>query len=170
MEHTQPLEQARADAGQTPISREAFCTLVGEYESMLYNVAVAMLGNRADCLDAMQEAILAAWCNLATLREPRYFKTWLVRILINQCKRTLHRRRGMPAPLGDDLSAPAPDDESAALRAAVDALPDRLRPVIVLHYYEDFSVEDIARILGIPQGTVKSRLSRGRDLLRRAMQ
>jgi RNA polymerase sigma-70 factor (ECF subfamily) len=68
-----------------------------------------------------------------------------------------------------DIGAPPADDDTAALRTAVDALPDRLRPVIVLHYYEDFAVEDIARILGIPQGTVKSRLSRGRDELRRAL-
>lgn len=167
MEHTQPLEQAQADV---PVSRETFCALVGECEGTLYNVAVAILGNRADCLDAMQEAVLAAWRSLGKLREPRYFKTWLTRILINQCRRTLRRRRGLPAPLNDAVSAPNPDDESAALRAAVDALPDRLRPVIVLHYYEDFAIEDVARMLGIPQGTVKSRLSRGRDLLRRAMQ
>lgn len=171
-EQTQRLARADAKVQTQAMSREDFCGLIDECEGTLYNVAVAMLGNRADCLDAMQDTVLAAWRGLAGLREPQYFKTWLTRILINQCKRTLRRRR-LVAPLSnamsETLSAPAPDEQAQALRAAVDALPERLRPVIVLYYYEDFAVEDIARALRVPRGTVKSRLSRGRDILRRSM-
>ena len=161
-----PESQTREDEASLP--REAFGALVGQYEATLYNIAVAILGNRADCQDAMQEAVLAAWRSLASLREPRYFKTWLTRILVNKCRRALRRRGSLPAPLPEELPAPN-DEETRLLRAAVDGLPAHLRPVVVLYYYEDFSVQEIARTLGLPRGTVQSRLARGRDALRRAL-
>ena len=162
-------QQAADTLQPRALDREAFCRLVTEQETLLYNVGRTMLGNDADCRDAIQEAVLSAWKGIGRLRETRYFKTWLVRILINQCN-TLLRKRRYTDELQANMPSLAADDEQLAVRQAVEALPPKLKPVVVLYYYEDFSIEDTARALGIPRGTVKSRLSKARNCLRQTLE
>ena len=170
-EHIERLRcQQTVDTVQSlTIDREAFGRLVIEHETLLYNVGRTMLGNDADCYDAMQETVLAAWKGIGRLREARYFKTWLVRILINQCNALLRKKHFTDELRSDVPSYPA-DDEVLAVRRAVETLPAKLRPVVVLYYYEDFTTQEIAKAMGIPQGTVKSRLSTARNNLKKILE
>lgn len=133
-------------------------------ERRLYRVARTLLSSEADCEDAVQEALLRAWVKRDTLREEAYFETWLIRILINQC-RTLMRRRP-PVQVALDERLPSPDGLRMPLLEALEALPQKPRIALELHCIEGYSVRECARMLGVPEGTVKWRLSRGRKLLK----
>ena len=150
------------------LDREQFTAAVLAAEPTLYRVAKTMLRSEHDCADAAQQAILRAWERLDTLHSTRYFKTWLVRILINEC-RTILRRQQRLAPYDEAaveaIPASAADDHSD-LYAAITALDEKLRLPVVLYYLEGFSVTDLARILGVPEGTVKFRLHQARKALK----
>lgn len=151
------------------MTRESFVDIVLDSEQTLYRVAMSMLKNEKDCEDAVQSAILAAYEKLDTLRNDKYCKTWLVRILINECNRQL-RRRGRVADIQEYQAISASSAEEVEVRLAVERLPMKIRQVVVLYYIEDFSVKEIKDILKIPEGTVKSRLSKGRELLKDNLQ
>ncbi len=146
------------------MTKERFSELVLECEQTLYRVSMSMLKNEADCEDAVQTAILTAYEKLSDLKHEEFFKTWLVRILINICHKQL-RFRKRHTELTEDLPADS-NNTSREVRDAIDRLPDKIRQTVVLYYIEEFSVREIRQILRIPEGTVKSRLSKGRDLLR----
>lgn len=146
------------------MTKERFTELVLESENTLYRVSMSMLQNESDCEDAVQTAILTAYEKLSDLRHEEFFKTWLVRILINVCKKQL-RFRKRHTELSEDIPLQS-DEVSGYVRDAVDKLLEKFRQVIVLFYIEEFSVKEIKQILKIPEGTVKSRLSKGRELLR----
>ena len=143
------------------MDREQFTSAVLAAEPTLYRVAKTMLRSEHDCADAAQQAILRAWEQLDSLRSTRYFKTWLVRILINECS-TILRRQQRLAP----YEAPAADDHSD-LYAAITALEEKLRLPVELYYLEGFKTREIAGMLGIPENTVKTRLRAAREHLRK---
>ena len=151
------------------MDKSEFTAAVLEAEPTLYRVAKAMLGSEHDCADAAQQAILRAWEQLGTLRNPRYFKTWLTRILINECSAILRLRQRL-APYEPEqagaIPAPMPDDHSD-LYAALLSLDEKYRLPVVLYYLEGFKTREIAALLGVPEGTVKSRLRTARELLRK---
>ena len=148
------------------MTKETFTKLVLESERTLYRVSMSMLKNESDCEDAVQTAILTAYEKLDTLKNEKYFKTWLVRILINVCNKQLNHKKRL-VDISDHTGASEPSfDVSVDVKIALENLPVKLREVIVLYYIEDFSVKEIKSILGIPEGTVKSRLSKGRKLLK----
>ncbi len=148
------------------MTREEFTSLVLAAEPALYRVARSMLPCEADCADAAQSAILRAWEKLDTLKSPEYFRTWLIRILINECRSALRRgaRFTLSEPDGD-TPAPEPDDYSE-LYSALYGLGEKLRLPLALYYFEGFKVAEIAAMLSVPEGTVKTRLRRARELLR----
>ena len=133
-------------------------------EQVLYRVACTLLDSEAYRRDAMQETALRAWEKRDTLRQEQYFQTWAVRIMINVC-RTMHRQRRRMTVTEDVGERPAPQGDTE-LRLALEALPERYRLPLVLHYLMGFSVEDIARTLRMPSGTVKYRLHQARKALR----
>ena len=147
------------------MTRTEFIQRVRSCERRLYRVARTMLPSEADCEDAVQEALLKAWAKLHTLREETYFETWLIRILINQCKNWYRRRPGMNVELTEDI--PCPETFQSPLLEALKALPRKPGIALELHYIEGYSVKECARILGVPEGTVKWRLHQGRTLLKR---
>ena len=151
------------------MDREAFAARGAACERKLYRVARTMLRSDADCEDAVQEALMRAWKNRDSLREHRYFDTWLVRILINEC-RNLHRRKPATVPLEVAEATPVPEAEGSAALTALDGLSEKLRLAMVLHYVEGYSVGEIAKLLRIPAGTVKWRLHQGRRQLRERME
>ena len=102
-----------------------------------------------------------------TLRQEAYFDTWLIRILINQCKTFYRRRPPEPAELTEDI--PQVTSEETPLLEALMALPRKQRVTLELHYIEGYSVAETARILRLPEGTVKWRLKRGRELLKQSL-
>ena len=154
------------------MTKNEFSEKVLESEQTLYRISMSMLKNEADCEDAVQTAILTAYEKLGSLREERYFRTWLVRILINVCNMQL-KKRSRVISLEDATGVPEPSllshTESTELRLAIEELPVKIRQAVVLYYIEDFSVSEIKNILKIPEGTVKSRLSKGRSHLRRIL-
>ena len=136
----------------------------------LFRVAFAILRNRTDCEDAAQNAVLKAYRNLDTLKERRYFKTWLIRILKNECFDTLKRRRPTldvegQGTLSYEMAVPDLD-----LNRAFDALCPEERLTITLYYYEGYDTREIAKITEVSEGTVRSRLSRARSSLRTMLQ
>lgn len=148
------------------MDREEFTRAVLEYESTLYRVAKSMLGSEADCADAAQNALLRAWEKQHTLRDTAYFKTWLTRILINECRAML-RQRARFVPLEEEAAEGeiAPERDSG-LYEAVMGLDVKYRVPFVLYYIEGFRTREIASMLKLPEGTVKTRLRRAREILR----
>lgn len=145
------------------MNRTDFILRVRGCERRLYRVARTMLRSDADCEDAVQEALLKAWSKLGSLREERFFETWLIRILINECKNIYRKRPRAQEELPESLAAPPADGE---LMDALMNLPEKHRIPMELHYIEGYGISEIARMLLIPEGTVKWRLSRGRALLK----
>lgn len=149
------------------MNKETFKEKVLETESTLYNVSKSILSNDKDCEDAVQEAILKAYNKLKTLKEEEYFKTWLIRILINECY-SLKRKELKTLSYEEcfDIAADNNKDEYSELYFEIQKLPERIRITIVLYYVEGYSIKEIKKILKIPEGTVKSRLAKGRKLLK----
>lgn len=150
------------------MTAQEFSTRVLEVEGMLYRVAYGILLNQSDCADAVQEALLRGWEKLSTLREEEYFRTWLTRILINQCYSMIRKRRFF-LPLDSARTVAAPEGADIALHDAIARLDNKLRLPLVLHYMEGYSIEEIAQMLSQPSGTIKTRLMRARRQLRAAL-
>ena len=145
--------------------RERFAALAREHGRAMFRAARAVLDSDADAQDAVGEALLRAWQSFDRLRDPAAAKPWLLKIAVN-CARTQLRRARAVLPLEEAAGAAAPAEEPLGLWELVQALPEDQRLAVTLYYYDGLSVGEIARVLGVPQGTVKSRLARGRDRLR----
>lgn len=145
---------------------DEFSRAVEALKPTLYRVCRAQLSVAADREDAVQEAILRAWQKRHTLREPRYFNSWLIRILLNECHDAQRRRRrcvpmeALPEPKKDE------DPRLEALRDALEALDEKQRLCVLLYYIEGYSVQEVARMLNIGESAVKQRLLRGRRKLK----
>lgn len=147
------------------MTKEKFTSMVLGCEETLYRTSVSMLKNERDAEDAVQTAILKAFEKLSTLKEEKYFKTWLVRILINVCNKQLKDSKKY-ADNNCEINTSRVTDNNLEVRVAVENLPLKIRQVVVLHYIEQFSTKEISSMLKIPKGTVLSRLSKGRELLK----
>jgi len=146
--------------------RERFLRLAGGELERAYRLAGLLLGDGRDAEDATQEALLRAWTRLGTLSDPAAFRPWFDRILVNICRDRLRRRvkvRFVPIEAGAAATTADPFCDllarDEALRA-LDALDADERTVVVLHYWADLPLADVAARTGWPIGTVKSRLHR----------
>ena len=130
-------------------------------EGRMYRTARAMLKNEFDCADAMQNAVFAAWRRLSSLRDEARFEAWLMRILINAIRDTQRQQaRRKESPLAD--THPAPETgRDLDVQAALEALPEKQRLCVALHHLSGYSVPEIARMLTLPQATVKGRIREG---------
>lgn len=147
--------------------REQFAALVREHSRSMFRAARAILDCDADAEDAVGEAVLLAWRAFPKLKHPNAARCWLLKITVRSAYG--QRRKQRRVVYMDDLSQTAgsvPPPEPSGLWDAVLLLPEDQRLAVMLYYYEDLPVAEIAKTLGIPQGTVKSRLSRGRERLR----
>lgn len=144
--------------------KTAFVTLIKSVELTLYRVSKGILPSDHDCADAIQETITKAYSSLPALRKPKHFKTWIIRILINECKKMLNEKRKYV--LDDDMTnIPQKIKPANDIKELVNILPNDLRLPLILFYIEDLPVKKIASLMGIPEGTVKSRLFRARKIL-----
>ncbi|MCC3374583.1 sigma-70 family RNA polymerase sigma factor [Cohnella sp. REN36] len=147
---------------------EAFYALVSSRKDKLYAIAYAYLKSEADALDAIQEATCRAYVKLRALKEPSFFHTWFVRILIHHCIDEQKRRRRtmpfylIPESLVEELNL----EDRIVLRVAIDRLPPNYRHVIILKYDQDMTLTEIARLLEKPEGTVKTWLHKALKELR----
>lgn len=149
------------------MNKDTFIDRVLEAQSTLYHVSKSILTHDQDCEDAVQGAILKAYNKLDTLKKEQYFKTWLVRIVINECY-SLKRKEYPQVSYEEYFESAKADDKKdySELYLAIQKLPEQIRITIVLYYVEGYSIEEIKDILEIPAGTVKSRLAKGRKLLK----
>jgi RNA polymerase sigma-70 factor (ECF subfamily) len=155
---------------------DAFGLLVDRYERDLAAYARHVLGSADDAADVMQDALVRAYRSLARCGDPSRFKGWLFRIVSNQCKSQLTRRRRVvpvaelepePAAERDDPLADAGEaDSRERLHGALERLSFEHREALVLRYVHELSVADIAEALGLSVSAVKMRLLRGREALR----
>ncbi len=150
------------------MTKEDFTVRVTAMTGTLYRVSCTLLDREADREDAVQEAICRAWARRDSLRDPRFFQTWLIRILINACYDVLRAQKRVV--YMDELpEQPAPEEsreQSMDLARAVESLERNLRLPVILYYAEGFSVEEIAGMLGLSMSAAKMRLHRARALLR----
>ena len=144
-----------------------FQTEAMQYERLLYRISWSMLGSAEDCADAVQEALTRAWQKRDSLRSMDAFRPWLTRILTNTCKDMLRKRKKVRfVPLEEDESvAYEPNMEPMPLEEAVKRLSPEHRAVTLLFYLEGYSIKEIAEMLALPSGTVKSRLMYARRRL-----
>lgn len=149
------------------MDEQTYLARMAAAESTLYHIACGMLTCEQDRQDALIETATRCWAHRQELRQEGYFTTWSARILINVC-RSMYRRQRIWVPWRDDIPEPAAEDDQTRLelQQALDALHPRYRVVIVMHYLEGFSVQEIAGVLRIPAGTVKYRLHQARKALR----
>ena len=149
------------------LTREGFTQAVTEHSRAMFRAARAILDCDADAEDAVGQAVLLAWQSRGKLREEGAARAWLGKIAVN-CARRLRQKNGRMLYFDDleQIAGSGTDRQYHELWEAVLALPPESRAVVVLFYYEDLTVEQIAKTLKIPQGTVKSRLSRAREKLR----
>lgn len=147
------------------MNEREFSTRVRACTQRLWRISWSILRCGADCDDALQETLLRAWQKIDGLREERFFETWLTRILINECKRTLKRRADGLKQISENRPEEA-CPENRELAEAIALLPLETRIPIVLHYMEGYSIREIAAMLRLPETTVKWRLHSGRKRLK----
>ena len=165
--------------------QEAFAVLVTEHQRYVFNLAVRVLKNEEEALDVAQETFVRAWTALPNFRGQSQFRTWLYRIVTNLCYNRLPNLRRTLNELGDDVIANVPETdlafdnpahglESRELRShlhqAIDHLDENYRLLISLRYQNELSYEEMATMLNLPLGTVKTGLFRAKEQLRRALE
>ncbi|MDO8589206.1 MAG: sigma-70 family RNA polymerase sigma factor [Armatimonadota bacterium] len=168
---------------------EAFEQLFNRYQKRVYNIVYGMIGNENDAAELAQDVFVRVFDSIATLRAEEAFFTWVRTVAINVCRD--HVRRRVPFRVesldekmsydGEDIIREIADpavgperlseqkETERAVHRAIDSLSGEHRTVVVLHHLEGMDVQDIAKALGCPTGTVKSRLARAREELRRKL-
>lgn len=134
-------------------------------ERLLYHICYGMLHNQSDCEDAIQEALLRAWKNRHQLRDMEHFRSWLCRITANACQDVLRKRQheGVYYDAMVDNQPASIDLEQMVLRDALSTLSPEVRVCMTLYYLDGIPVREVAQTLEIPEGTVKTRLMKGRE-------
>jgi RNA polymerase sigma-70 factor (ECF subfamily) len=152
--------------------RGAFDLLVDRYYRMVYGISLRMMGNAADADEVAHDAFVNAYLKLSQLNDPERFGGWVKTLTLNLCRmRHRYKRRLAEVELRDDVAeTKRADDEYARIYTGISKLSSAHRLVLALHYFEGLSYGEIARFLGVPNGTVMSRLSRARNLLKEELQ
>ena len=146
---------------------DAFVALIEKYKMDLYKVAKACLKNEEDVADVMQETTLSAWEHIGELKKAAYFKTWLTRILINNCNNVLRERKRCIATEDFSMQGEEPQAKTdAEFYEMLSCLPEKYKHIFLLYYGQGFRTREIAEILDLSENTVKSRLRRGRESLK----
>jgi len=135
------------------------------YGPALYRFCLLQMKNPADAEDIMQEVFLKRLYQAPEFQSSDHERRWLFRVALNQCRDEWKRSRRAELPLDEAVLISVPPEERDILEQ-VAALPEKLRTVIHLHYYEGYSLEEIASLLGVSLSAVKMRMKRGRDALR----
>lgn len=146
---------------------EAFVSLVRQYEDVLYRTASRLLNNDEDVADAMQDAIISAYEKLHTLKNDEYFNTWICKILINKCNSMLNKNKNVLL-IDENLLLQESEDGfgKIELEDALNSLNEGYKLALILYYIVGLNVREISEFLKEPEGTIKSRLSRAKSILR----
>jgi len=160
----------RAAAGD----ERAFEALMDAHKDMVYTIAYRMLGNAADAEDAFQETFVSAYRSIARFRAQSKFSTWLYRIAVNRCRDMLSSRKARPAyesihEEGFDAAAPVDAAAETGVGEALARIEPDYRTAITLHCLMEYSYDEAGDIMGIPAGTVKTYVHRGKEELRKVL-
>lgn len=149
------------------MNKEEFSGRILALEKSLYYIARSVLNNDEDCKDAIQNAILKAYKNLDTLREETFFKTWITRILLNECY-NIHKWNKKLVSYEEYMEQKYEDGQVACSEVYIEIqnLEEKYRVPFVLHYVEGFSLQEVAKLLKTTEAAVKMRLLRARKILR----
>lgn len=145
--------------------KDAFVKLMELNMQSMYKIAKAYLKNDDDVADVIQDTILICYERIGTLRQCKYFKTWIIRILINKCKDTL--KLGKQLCCSDEIPEVPIQDMDFERMEFVELLKivgEKYRQILLLYYLEGFNTREIAEILDLNEKTVQTRLLRGRDM------
>lgn len=143
---------------------DAFTELMQSQMQNMYKTARAMLRDDEDAADAISETILICWEKMEQLKKPEFFKTWMTRILINECHDILRqRKRVCPVDEMEEVSETTDEYENIEWLETLKGLDEKYRLVMVLYYVNGLNTTEISSVLHIPVSTVRTRLSRGRD-------
>lgn len=149
---------------------ETFESLIVTVKTKMYKTAIAILKNDEDACDAIQEALLSAYKSFDKLENKKYFSTWIIRILLNKCYDLINTKRKVTY-LNQKMEVSETDryydfySVESNVERVLNLIDSDLKVIAVLYYYDEFSVKEISELLNIPEGTVKSRLSRAREKL-----
>lgn len=147
---------------------ETFESLIVTVKTKMYKTAISVLKNDEDACDAIQEALLSAYKSFDTLQNKEYFSTWIIRILLNKCYNIIQKNKKITY-LNEQSKINENDryydfySVESNVEKVLNMIDSDLKLVAVLYYYDEFSVKEISELLTIPEGTVKSRLSRARE-------
>ncbi|QHW31477.1 sigma-70 family RNA polymerase sigma factor [Paenibacillus rhizovicinus] len=167
------LDTTKKTANAETGNGDAFLLLMDGSKERLYRIALAYLHREADALEALQEATFRAYKSFRKLKEPSYFHTWIVRILLNVCADEFRgrKRKGKDIRFSTEIEGTAgafadASDTRISLRELVDGLPREQKEIIILKYYQQLTLTEVSAILECPLGTVKTRLHKALVALR----
>ena len=149
------------------MTKEQFSAKILAMERSLYRVSKSLLRNDEDCADAIQNAILKAYGKLHTLKDEKYFKTWVTRIVINESYAILRANKRLVSYeeyMSDEHAAE--EDEYSPVFEEITKMKEKYRIPFVLHYVEGYTTAEIAKMLGLSEGAVKTQLFRARNQLK----
>ena len=150
--------------------KDAFRLLLENYRKVMFGTAFLMTKDRGLAEDALQEALIQIWKHLPSLRRGESLKPWLVRIVVNEVNRQRRKKQVPTVPLefapeivddcDDAVAAMIRSEDHQNLRRALEQLPLEIKETVILRYFSDLTVPEVAKVMGKPEGTIKSRLSR----------
>lgn len=154
--------------------KEAFISIINEHLQMMYKVAKTRLSSEEDIGDAIQETILSAYKSICVLKNTSYFKTWLIKILINKCNDIISKNKKViyvedyyeSIENEDLLDDKGSIEENIVFNETLNSIDESYKTVVVLYYVSGFNTREISEILKEKEGTIKSRLSRARQKLK----
>lgn len=150
------------------MDNNTFIEKITEMKDQMYMVAISLLKNHADAEDIVQDSILIAYEKLYMLKNENKFKPWIMRIIVNQAKMII--RKNSRVIYSEEIPEAIYEDKNQDIWEIVLSMKSELSSVVVLYYEQGYSVKEISKIMSIPVGTVKSRLSKAREQLKKDLE
>lgn len=145
---------------------DAFMALIDTQMQSMYKVAKAHLKNDDDIADAIQDTILTCYEKIDTLKQNRYFKTWLIRILTNKCNDIIRKKKAVNyMEETPEIAVWSQEYTNIEWNQLLSMMDEKYRIILLLYYVEGFKVREIAQILEMQESTIRTRLARGREIM-----
>lgn len=145
---------------------DEFYELIQKNKEILYRIAYCYFKNEIDSLEAIQETTFRAYKNIKRLKDVKNIRAWLIRIMINYCINETRKKKRVVQLKYNNEPCDDINYEKILLQITVDKLPPKYKQIIILKYFEDLKIKDIAQILGKPEGTIKTLLNKALNMLR----
>ena len=158
------------ETAQNKMTKETLGQLIIDSEETMYHIAKYLLYNDADCADAIQEAIVKAFVKLHTLKDDSYAKTWLIRIVMNECYAIMRKEKKIISLQDYQMNEQETESKDYSdLYEAIFRLPEQIKLCVTLYYMEGYSVKEVAALLDTTESAVKNRLAKARGKLKEAL-